>query len=100
MHKISSTGPRLFCIVSSSDLPIYEHGFVTQKESAYLSHFILHSALDLVDELMWKSNNACYLKTVDRYNELYVSAYVTPGNIRFLLLHESKVFFFFFFFSS
>lgn len=30
------------------------------------------------------------LQTVDRFNNLFVTAYVTPGNARFLLLHEGK----------
>jgi hypothetical protein len=32
----------------------------------------------------------CCLQTVDRFNNLFVTAYVTPGNARFLLLHEGK----------
>jgi hypothetical protein len=32
----------------------------------------------------------CLLQTVDRFNNLFVTAYVTPGNARFLLLHEGK----------
>lgn len=27
---------------------------------------------------------------MDKYNDLYISAYITPGNVRFLLLHEAK----------
>lgn len=30
------------------------------------------------------------MQTVDRFNNLFVTAYVTPGNARFLLLHEGK----------
>jgi trafficking protein particle complex subunit 2 len=30
------------------------------------------------------------LKVVDDYNGLKVSAFVTPGQVRFLLLHEKK----------
>lgn len=29
-------------------------------------------------------------QTVDRFNNLFVTAYVTPGNARFLLLHDGK----------
>lgn len=39
--------------------------------------------------MQWKVSTT-FLKTVDKYNELYISAYVTPGNVRFLLLHEAK----------
>jgi hypothetical protein len=58
--------------------------------SAYMAQFILHAALDLVDEMQWKSNWT-FLKTVDKYNDLWISGYVTPGGVRLLLLHESKV---------
>ncbi len=31
-----------------------------------------------------------YLKQVDRFNKINVSVYITPGNVRFVLLHDSK----------
>ena len=54
-----------------------------------MSQFILHAALDLVDEMQWKTN-ATFLKTVDKYNDLYISAFLSPGGVRFLLLSEAK----------
>ncbi|KAJ2115842.1 TRAPP subunit [Coemansia sp. RSA 922] len=62
---------------------------VQRDESKYLNQFIVHAALDLVDDAQFMST-ACYLKTIDRYNDWNVSAYVTPSNTRLMLLHEAK----------
>ncbi|KAJ1642232.1 TRAPP subunit [Coemansia erecta] len=80
-----------FAIVGTNDSPLYEAEFgAHQDESKYLNQFILHAALDLVDDAQFMTN-ACYLKTVDRYNDWNVSAYVTPSNTRLMLLHENKM---------
>ncbi|KAI7835139.1 Sedlin [Kickxella alabastrina] len=79
-----------FAIVGTNDSPLYEAEFGIQRdENKYLNQFIVHAALDLVDDAQF-TNNACFLKTVDRYNDWNVSAYVTPSNIRLMLLFESK----------
>ncbi|KAG5031808.1 hypothetical protein AAZX31_06G151300 [Glycine max] len=81
-----------FIIVSRNDIPIYEAevGVAAKREdSAQLHQFILHAALDIVQDLAW-TTSAMYLKSVDRFNELVVSVYVTAGHTRFMLLHDSR----------
>ncbi|GJM85518.1 hypothetical protein PR202_ga01975 [Eleusine coracana subsp. coracana] len=68
-----------FVIVSKNDIPIYEAevGSAPKKEElAYQHQFILHAALDVVQDLAW-TTNAMFLKSVDRFNDLVVSVYVT-----------------------
>ncbi|KAF8389094.1 hypothetical protein HHK36_025779 [Tetracentron sinense] len=80
-----------FIIVSRNDIPIYEAevGSAVKKEDAAHQHqFILHAALDIVQDLAW-TTSAMFLKAVDRFNDLVVSVYVTAGHI----LHIFKLFY-------
>ncbi|KAI9193575.1 Sedlin [Polychytrium aggregatum] len=85
-----------FVIVGTKDNPIYEAEFggigaskdKGKEEHVHLNQFIVHSALDLVEELQWATQSP-YLKVVDRFNEWYVSAYVTPSGPKFMLLHDT-----------
>lgn len=54
-----------------------------------LNPFILHAAIDIVEDVQWRTNTL-YLKVVDNFYGYLISAFITPGNIKFLLLHESK----------
>ncbi|PQM42279.1 trafficking protein particle complex subunit 2 isoform X1 [Prunus yedoensis var. nudiflora] len=68
-----------FVIVSRNDIPIYEAevGSAAKREdAAQLHQFILHAALDIVQDLAW-TTSAMYLKAIDRFNDLVVSVYVT-----------------------
>ncbi|KAJ0989869.1 hypothetical protein J5N97_008225 [Dioscorea zingiberensis] len=83
-----------FIIVSRNDIPIYEAevGSAMKKEEAAHQHqFILHAALDIVQDLAW-TMSAMFLKAMDRFNDLVVSVYVTAGHILpiLMLLHDSR----------
>ncbi|KAL5215512.1 hypothetical protein ABZP36_006913 [Zizania latifolia] len=72
-----------FVIVSKNGIPIYEAevGSAPKKEDlAYQHQFILHAALDVVQDLAW-TTNTMFLKSVDRFSDLVVSVYVTAGHI-------------------
>ncbi|KAG0588577.1 hypothetical protein M758_2G208300 [Ceratodon purpureus] len=81
-----------FVIVSRNDSPIYESEVGTapkKDEAAHLHQFILHASLDIVQDVVWNTNNM-FLKLVDKFNDLLVSVYVTAGHTRLMLLHDSR----------
>jgi hypothetical protein len=79
----------MFVLVGSKE-PLYKMEMRSRKEeSAHVDEFLLHSALDVVDELMW-TTPAMALKVVDKFNDQLVSAFVTPSSVKFLLLHETR----------
>lgn len=59
------------------------------EESAHLNQFIVHSALDMVERKQW-STPANYLRLVDKFNEQNVSAFLTAGGAKLMLLHDGR----------
>ncbi|XWS13178.1 hypothetical protein CRYUN_Cryun36dG0015300 [Craigia yunnanensis] len=79
-----------FIIVSRNDIPIYEAevGSAAKREdAAQLHQFILHAALDIVQDLAW-TTSAMFLKAIDRFNDMVVSVYVTAGHILYTHGHD------------
>ncbi|KAK9479205.1 Sedlin [Lipomyces japonicus] len=87
-------------IIGSKDNAIYSLEFGTSRQGGegvskftpdmkQLCPFIVHSSLDIVDEVQW-TTPTMYLKVIDKFYNYYVSAFVTAGNIKFLLLHENR----------
>lgn len=99
ISSISSPGQGYsyyFVIVGHADNPLYELEYSTIKGSdksqvdhRYLSQFIAHAALDLVDEYIW-ANKSMYIGTVDKFNEWNVIAFVgASSRTKMLLIHDA-----------
>lgn len=91
--QMTSASPVLhFVIVGHEDHPIFEADLVAkppEERPQYLYHFVLHAALDAVDDAEW-SSSAMHLGVIDRFNNLQVSAFTTACRTRFLLLHDGR----------
>lgn len=45
-----------FVIVGTNDNPIYEVDSMKDRDEKYIHQFVIHSALDLVDDFYWTTN--------------------------------------------
>ncbi|KAL2261769.1 hypothetical protein VTK26DRAFT_3410 [Humicola hyalothermophila] len=87
-----------FAIIGTQDNPLFEYEFGTSKQGGdgqsrfteqarNLNQFILHSSLDIVEEVQWTTGQL-YLKVIDKFFNSYISCFMTGGNVKFLLLHQ------------
>ena len=89
-----TSSPMLFVIVGKNE-PLYEAEFnklpgsTTSDNVLRQNYFVLHSALDLVEKAAW-THSSMNLRIVDRVNHQNVSAFVTAGSIKFLILHSGS----------
>jgi len=59
------------------------------SKGRHVQQLIAHAALDTVEDVQW-SNGYMYLKSIERFHEWNVSAWVTPGGVKMILLHDVK----------
>lgn len=91
-----------FAIIGTRDNPIYELELSSFKSSAKsvpgqsqfspqvkeLLPFIANSSLDLIEDAQWTTGNF-NLGKVDSFYGLQVNAFITQGNIKFVLCYDS-----------
>ena len=78
----------MFMIVSPDDCQVYETKITSYKKDInYMHELIAYASLDMVELSEWQTNNM-YMKQVDKFNDSIIHCFVTPGRMRFLLLHE------------
>lgn len=89
-----------FSIIGTKDNPIYELEIGTYKQSGdgtpkfsndikELRQFVVNSSLDIVEDLQWKTTDH-YLKSIDNFYGYNISCFLTSGNIKFMMLHDTK----------
>lgn len=58
------------------------------EENSYFYQMIAHASLDNLDQKLQEKNNVLFYPNIDYQNNWNVSAYVTPGFLRFIILHD------------
>jgi len=55
----------------------------------HVMQLVAHSSLDVVEDVQW-TNGGMYHKAIDKFYEWTVSAWLTPGGVKIIILHEIK----------
>lgn len=81
-----------FAIVSRTNTLLYETQFFNVKkqpegDSLFFKQLVANAALDMVEEFQWRTKNM-FLRCVDRYEQWFVSAFVTPSLAKFVLVYD------------
>ena len=87
-----SGGNYMFVMVAHGDTPIYEAEFLNtqrREDTSHLNQFIIHAALDMVDDAVWGTQSMLF-KNVDKFNDYLISAFVTAGQVKLMLLHDVR----------
>ena len=70
----------LFLIVGKNDNPIFRLDSSQRADTArHLQEFIIHSSLDVIDEIVWKKSDM-YFRSVDRFGDSTISAFITASS--------------------
>ena len=89
---MSSGGNYMFMMVGVNDTPVYEAEFVNtqrREDNSHLNQFIIHAALDMVEDHVW-GTQSMFFRSVDKFNDYLISAFVTAAGIKFMLLHDVR----------
>ncbi|ELP92259.1 trafficking protein particle complex subunit, putative [Entamoeba invadens IP1] len=83
-----------FVIIGGNDRLLYEYPKESSMKYAsdneyVLNQFVILSALDFIEEKK-KSSSKMYFKTIDVYGSHHLSAFVTAGNVKFILMSSAK----------
>ena len=60
-----------------------------REDNSHLNQFIIHAALDMVDDSVWGTQSMLF-NSVDKFNDFIISAFVTAGHVKFMLLHDVR----------
>ena len=67
------SGNYMFVMVAQGDTPVYEAEFLNtqrREDTSHLNQFIIHAALDMVDECVWGTQNMHRSTRQKRYANL------------------------------